>query len=176
MIIDSLVSLLRSNNAEVQHTSLKELMFSSTPSVVTAFLEEGNLKTLLSLCSSPHRKVESSALRLLWHLSAQGTLDFCLLLFSYFELYWLWIFFVAEMKVVLYEEGIMSNIKSIMEKDDPEDQLACSAILQNISEYRFCKGLTPRWRLILTYWCRRNESKSSEISKRWNIGLFSSSS
>lgn len=113
----SLIALLRSTNPDVQHTSLKELMFSSTPSVVGAFLEDGNLKVLMELCSSPHRRVESSALRLLWHLSAQ-----------------------AEMKVVMYEEGILTKIKNIMLKDDPEDQLACSAILQNISEYRFCRG------------------------------------
>jgi len=40
----------------------------------------------------------------------------------------------------MYEEGVLEKIKLMMHKDDPEDQLACAAILQNISEYRFCKG------------------------------------
>lgn len=44
------------------------------------------------------------------------------------------------MKCVLYEEGVFGRIKAILEKENPDDHLACAAVLQNISEHRFLKG------------------------------------
>lgn len=64
--------MLGSTNIEQQSNGLKDLMFSSTTSVVSVFLKEGKIKLLVDLCGSPHRAVQGSALRLLWHLSAQG--------------------------------------------------------------------------------------------------------
>eukprot|EP01133_Synstelium_polycarpum_P003808 gene3808-4390_t len=93
---------------------------------------KSTLKGLIDLCLSETKKVQSSALRLLWHLSAQ-----------------------AELKVLLFEEGVLEKLKYLMfsdlnVKEDPENraisihrtevQLASSAILQNITEYRFERG------------------------------------
>lgn len=49
--------------------------------------------------------------------------------------------FLAELKVILYEEGLLEAMKPIINKQDQDSELACAAILQNISEYRFQKGL-----------------------------------
>eukprot|EP01132_Coremiostelium_polycephalum_P004004 gene4004-5007_t len=94
---------------------------------------KSNLKSLIELCLSETKKVQASALRLLWHLSAQ-----------------------ADLKVLLFEEGVLDKLKILMiteserYKDDPDNrqngihktevQLASSAILQNITEYRFERG------------------------------------
>ncbi|EGC39676.1 hypothetical protein DICPUDRAFT_91186 [Dictyostelium purpureum] len=93
---------------------------------------KSNIKSLIELCLSETKKVQSSALRLLWHLSAQ-----------------------ADLKVLLFEEGVLDKLKYLMFSDiekskDEQDkqsqihrtevQLASSAILQNITEYRFEKG------------------------------------
>lgn len=45
------------------------------------------------------------------------------------------------MKCVLYEEGVFWKIKDILAKENPDDNLACAAVLQNISEHRFLKGI-----------------------------------
>ncbi|KAF2077510.1 hypothetical protein CYY_001209 [Polysphondylium violaceum] len=91
-----------------------------------------NVKSLIDLCLSSTKKVQSAALRLLWHLSAQ-----------------------ADLKVLLFEEGVLDKLKALMENDEKgkddmeirqngihrtEVQLASSAILQNITEYRFERG------------------------------------
>jgi len=112
-----LLSLLRSNNLDLQHNALKGLMFCPTSCVVSAFSEDDNLHFLINMTTSTHKRLESAALRLVWHLSAQ-----------------------AELKVRLYEEGVLTKLKDFVQQDDPELQLACAAILQNISEYRFDKG------------------------------------
>ncbi|EFA74882.1 hypothetical protein PPL_11916 [Heterostelium album PN500] len=94
---------------------------------------KSTLKSLIELCLSETKKVQSSALRLLWHLSAQ-----------------------ADLKVLLYEEGVLDKLKYLISSDSqaPKDdiesrqngihrtevQLASSAILQNITEYRFERG------------------------------------
>jgi hypothetical protein len=44
------------------------------------------------------------------------------------------------MKCVLYEEGVFWRIKETLSKEDSDDNLACAAVLQNISEHRFLKG------------------------------------
>ena len=49
-------------------------------------------------------------------------------------------FCVAELKCVLYEEGVFWRIKDILAKQDSDDNLACAAVLQNVSEHRFLKG------------------------------------
>jgi len=113
----SLISLLKSNNTDLQYNALKGLMFCPIVCAVNVFLEEGNLRFLIGLSSSSHKRVESASSRLLWHLSAQ-----------------------AELKVRLYEENVTDKLKKMMASDDPEIQFSCSAILQNITEYRFEKG------------------------------------
>lgn len=115
--IDKLLTLLKSTNPELQQNALKNFMFVSTTSSVIKFLEPDNLKLLVDLSGSSNMRVETSALRLLWHLSAQ-----------------------AEMKCILYEEGVFERIKSILDKENTDDHLACAAVLQNISEHRFLKG------------------------------------
>eukprot|EP00026_Physarum_polycephalum_P007374 Phypoly_transcript_07433.p1 GENE.Phypoly_transcript_07433~~Phypoly_transcript_07433.p1 ORF type:complete len:491 (+),score=72.21 Phypoly_transcript_07433:102-1574(+) len=115
--VDRLLSLLRSPNAELQQNALKNFMFISTCSSVAKFQEPGNVKLLIELAGSSNVRVGSAALRLLWHLSAQ-----------------------AEMKIVLYEEGAFGRIKEILSREDSDDNLACAAVLQNISEHRFLKG------------------------------------
>lgn len=47
-------------------------MFIPTSSSVSKFLEPGNLKLLIELTGVSNIRVGSAALRLLWHLSAQG--------------------------------------------------------------------------------------------------------
>jgi len=113
----SLISLLKSNNIDLQYNALKGLMFCPIVCAVNVFLEEDNLHYLIVLSSSSHKRVEAASLRLLWHLSAQ-----------------------AELKVRLYEENVTEKLKKLMDSDDPEMQFTCSAILQNITEYRFEKG------------------------------------
>ena len=46
------------------------------------------------------------------------------------------------MKCVLYEEGVFFRIKQTLAKENPYEELACAAVLQNISEHRFLKGKT----------------------------------
>ncbi|GAM25664.1 hypothetical protein SAMD00019534_088390, partial [Acytostelium subglobosum LB1] len=104
---------------------------------------KSTLKCLIDLCLSETKKVQSAALRLLWHLSAQ-----------------------ADLKVLLYEEGVLDRLKLLIAIDNAtaasspgssaannnkeaekqsgihrtEVHLASSAILQNITEYRFERG------------------------------------
>jgi hypothetical protein len=47
------------------------------------------------------------------------------------------------MKCVLYEEGAFWRIKEILSREHSDDSLACAAVLQNISEHRFLKGVIP---------------------------------
>ncbi|EGG15653.1 hypothetical protein DFA_10495 [Cavenderia fasciculata] len=94
---------------------------------------KSTIQSLLDLCLSETKKIQTSALRLVWHLSAQ-----------------------ADLKVLLYEEGVLDRLKQIQSSDylltkdevdnrangvhKGEVQLASSAILQNITEYRFDRG------------------------------------
>ncbi|KYQ90715.1 hypothetical protein DLAC_09350 [Tieghemostelium lacteum] len=94
--------------------------------------KRSHIKNLIDLCLSETKKVQSAALRLLWHLSAQ-----------------------ADLKVLLFEEGVLDKLKMLMVNDEKynfeldsrqngvhrsEVQLASSAILQNITEYKFERG------------------------------------
>lgn len=56
------------------------------------------------------------------------------------------------MKCMLYEEGVFNRVKTILEKENSDDYLACAAVLQNISEHRFLKGIPSSnflWLLLL---------------------------
>lgn len=63
---------MRSSNPELQQNALKNFMFVSTNVSVAKFLETDNLKLLIELGGSTNVRVALSALRFLWHLSAQG--------------------------------------------------------------------------------------------------------
>lgn len=115
--IERLLGYLKSPNPELQQNALKNLMFVNTNTSVSKFLEPGNIKLLIDLAGSCNLRVECAALRLLWHLSAQ-----------------------AEMKCTIYEGGAFWVVKKVLAKENVEDYLACSAVLQNVSEHRFMKG------------------------------------
>ncbi|EGG15639.1 hypothetical protein DFA_10481 [Cavenderia fasciculata] len=55
---------------------------------------KSTIQSLLDLCLSETKKIQTSALRLVWHLSAQ-----------------------ADLKVLLYEEGVLDRLKQIQSSD-----------------------------------------------------------
>ncbi|EFA82827.1 hypothetical protein PPL_04522 [Heterostelium album PN500] len=118
--VDRILNLTKSQYPQLQHTgmfSLSELTFQRFKYMVTVFAKFRSFTPILSLLASKEKKTRDIVISLLWNFSAEESL-----------------------KIKMFDEGIFDYIFDNMDKLGEDQTLAISAIIQNLSEYRFERG------------------------------------
>ncbi|EGC30192.1 hypothetical protein DICPUDRAFT_83852 [Dictyostelium purpureum] len=118
--IDRLLNLTKSTYSGIQYTGIRGLNDFSCTSfklLVVVFSKYRSMIPIFKLINCSEEKVRSETLSLLWNFSAEESL-----------------------KVKMFEENILSYLCGLFQYSDENLLLRTSAIIQNLSEFRFEKG------------------------------------
>ncbi|KAF2073316.1 hypothetical protein CYY_005369 [Polysphondylium violaceum] len=119
--IDRLLNLTKSSYSGIQYTGIRGLGELSNSEnfkyLVLVFAKYRSLEPIYKLMISPDEKVRSDVLSLLWQFSAEENL-----------------------KIKMYEDRIFKYLIELFDLNDESTEMAASAIIQNLSEFRLEKG------------------------------------
>ncbi|GAM21452.1 hypothetical protein SAMD00019534_046270 [Acytostelium subglobosum LB1] len=119
--IDRMLNLTSSQFPQLQYSgvfSLSELTFQRFKQMVVVFANYRSFTPILKLLKSKEKKTRDHVMSLLWNFSAEESL-----------------------KIKLFDEGILDYLLDGLDKLGEEQTLSSSAIIQNLSEFRFERGI-----------------------------------